>query len=160
MTKVDTRQPNISLTESQLNFFYGILVFCESGAFSQVKININNRLIKSHQYDEKKNPQGIKLLYPTKGKSSNIKEMLTQMQSNHNNIIVFANQKRNVCKSLLCHIRNAFAHNRIIRENNDILFLTDEHSGTLSMKGLVKFKVFKELVNEIINVGKNSLNSK
>jgi hypothetical protein len=28
------------------------------------------------------------------------------------------------------------------------------------MKGRVKFKVFKELVNEIIKVGINSLNSK
>jgi hypothetical protein len=161
MTKAYPRQSTPNLSKDQLDFFYGILVFYESDEFSQAKFDIRSTLINKYVYDEKKRPKGIKLLYSrNKGKRDKFKHSLNQMQSTDKKTIAFIDTKGNVCKSLLCHIRNSFAHNRIIRENNDILFLTDEHSGTLSMKGRVKFKVFKELVNEIIKVGINSLNSK
>jgi len=138
--KTDTRNPVPSLPDVQLRFFYGILTLWESGVEDKVKKNFTTKEIKS--FLARKDSNGNPVLVIDTEKRRKGKLALSELR--------YINTKSNKGLSLLYHLRNAFAHNRIVLDlNSRILHIRNEYNGAVKMEGRIAFDVLKEFVETL-----------
>lgn len=141
---MDTRLQVRTLTPEQLNLFYQILIFCESDAINNADLRITNPALKPYWFNSinKNEGKGILLTY----KNIDFDAILDT------NEIKFTDTKSNVLKSLLYHLRNAFAHNRLFYDDKSkILCMEDTYSGGINMKGKVKMPYFHKFIDAVIS---------
>lgn len=138
--KVDTRSPVPTLTGAKLEFFYGILTLWESPE--------QNKVIKDFKSSEIK-----RFLGQLDRKGNLVLFLKTDINTNCPNCkyeLYVNNTKNNTGLSLLYHLRNAFAHNKIqILENGNMVCIENYWKGKLKLKTRLPFSVLKELIETI-----------
>lgn len=143
--KGDSRPPTPILKNEKLDFFYSILTLWESGKEPKIVKNSNSKEIR--RFKKRRDKKGHMILTFS---DFNRKEPL------HLSEIRFRNVKDNQGMSILYHIRNAFAHNRIFLEKNKrILRIENEYKGQKNLQAIIAFDVLKELIETFL--GKHNL---
>lgn len=76
------------------------------------------------------------------------------------NEITFTDSQRSVCFSLLCHLRNAFAHDYLKNDGNTLIIEDYNNKNQMTMYGKINKSLLFDLVNKIImqKRGQNGLN--
>lgn len=99
--------------------------------------------IKNKQLTTFRRQNGITLKW--KPDSSDLNKPADSLNKN---TILFKSHN-NVCGDLLCHLRNAFAHCRIEKEQDGTYLLYDKHNGSTNMVGRIRQNLLPELVEQI-----------
>ncbi len=138
--KVDVRNPLPVLKPSHLKFFYSMLTLWESGREPKITHNFNSKEI--NQFKKRKAPNGRPILVMNNPPGHPMPMSVSEIRFK---------TRKNKGRSILSHLRNAFAHNRISYVgNSDVLKIENEYNGKTQMEGLVKFSVLKELVEILV----------
>lgn len=150
---MDKRPKNKTLTADLLDLFYQVLIFCESDAINEIKFRIKDSCFNefiSYQY-KKKEKGKVYLNYNTKLKKKNINKIDFNKELELNEIR-FINTKQNVIKSLLWHLRHAFAHNRLSFNDNSntILCIENVYNGKTKMKAKVRTADLKKFIKFVL----------
>ena len=128
------------LSGSKLEFFYSILTLWESDDENKVVKDFKSSEIK--RFLARKNSQGKRILFITPD-SNRYDDSCTYR------LFVDAG-KYGQAKSILYHLRNAFAHNDIsLSHKGSIIEIEHTWQGKLKLKTSIPFNVLKELVETI-----------
>lgn len=150
---MDKRPKNKTLTADLLDLFYQVLIFCESDAINEIKFRIKDSCFNEFiSYQNKKKEKGkVYLNYNTKLKKKNINKIDFNKELELNEIR-FINTKQNVIKSLLWHLRHAFAHNRLSFNDNSnkILCIENVYNGKTKMKAKVRTADLKKFIKFVL----------
>lgn len=123
---------NISLDDKELTYFSKFLLYYELEAKKAFNgLNINSRILNKFLKESK-----IVLDYKNK----------VQEVTKCNKISFTTNGNKSL--SLLRHIRNAFAHGNISTDGTSYS-MKDYYHGRLTMSGVIKKKLLKELISII-----------
>lgn len=155
---MDKRLKNKTLTPDLLDLFYQVLILCESDAINTIKLRITDPRLKEFLNDkDKKREKGkVVLTYNAKSRKNGINniEFNTPIEINE---IRFTNTKNNVIKSLLWHLRHAFAHNRLYYDNaHKFINVENVYNGVTKMKAKVRAADLKKLVKFLITIENNN----
>lgn len=151
---MDKRPKNKTLTPDLLDLFYQVLILCESDAINTMKVRITDSRLKEYinEKGNKREKGKVVLTYNVKSKKNGINrfEFNTPLEINE---IRFTNSKNNVVKSLLWHLRHAFAHNRLYYDNaHKFIIVENVYKGITKMKAKVRAADLKKLVNFLITI--------
>ena len=121
----------MKLSDNEILYFSKIMLRYEGEIKTNPKgYNINDKELKKFIRNN-----NIRLEY--KMKCTQYKE--------EKNTIFFSKCDDSVCVSFMRHIRNAFAHNNIVKERNSYI-LTDKWHKNLTMNGRIGTNLLKDLI--------------
>lgn len=134
-----TPSKDLQLNTKELQFFYNILLLCESNKGNPKGYDFGNKRLQ-------------KLLINKNFKINHTKQVLEKAQ---NNEINFTNNKNAICTSLLVHLRNAFAHGHIEKDTEtNSLHFQDFFNNQCNMDGRMSFKNLHLLIETILQTKK------
>ena len=122
-----------SLTKSDIVEFYKVLQWVENLKKSNQTTGFN--IVKLKTFLQEKS-----IILDTK---SPVKK------SNESNKITFTDCKGSVCFSLLCHLRNAFAHDCFQKDGKELI-IEDSYNANKTMYGRIDKSLLFDLINNII----------
>lgn len=133
---------NLQLSSEELDFFYKILLLCESNGRKPKNYHYNNRELQSFIEEKMIN------LPHKKGKKWND----ISQESQHNEI-QFKDNISAVCSSLFIHLRHAFAHGYIEKDTttNVLHFQNYDKKNKCVMDGRMTFDNLRELITKMLN---------
>ncbi|MDE6753294.1 MAG: hypothetical protein K2J82_01630 [Muribaculaceae bacterium] len=134
------RKSNSTLEDAHIKFFHKLIVSIENNK------KIKDKIIKNFSHSEVKNI--------INNEDNDYFILINPIEYSDclvNDEIRFTNHKRNKAYSLLCHLRNAFAHNRIqVEDGSGQLIFQDEYNKIINMVGKCSFQKLKYLVETIL----------
>lgn len=133
----DRRNPVPVLTESKLEFFYGILTLWESGVRNKVVNNFKSKKVK--RFLARKDSKGVAIL--------SFKSNVNEQHSNCKYELSISDVKHNYGLSLLYHLRNAFAHNTIRLNGKGEICIDHKWQSSWRIKARVSSEVLKEFID-------------
>lgn len=122
-----------SLTKSDIVEFYKVLQWVEKLKKSNQTTGFNIAKLKTFLQEKS-------IILDTKSPVEKIVE---------SNKITFTDSQRSVCFSLLCHLRNAFAHDGIKKDGKELI-VEDYFHTNKTMYGRIDKSLLFDLVNNII----------
>ncbi len=138
----DKRNPQSVLTPAHLRFFHSLLTLWESGKEPKVAKQFNSVEVK--RFLAKTDAKGQVILSIGDDPTDQSPLALSELRFSKTG-------GAGKAKSLLNHLRNAFAHNRIsYGEDNNTILIENEYRGTVRMVGKVRFNVLKELMELLL----------
>ena len=133
-----------SITKSDIVEFYKVLQWVEKLKKSNQTTGFNIAKLKPFLQEKS-------IILDTKSPVEKIVE---------SNKITFTDSQRSVCFSLLCHLRNAFAHDYLKNDGNTLIIEDYNNKNQMTMYGKINKSLLFDLVNKIImqKRGQNGLN--
>ena len=142
--EVDKRSPQIVLQPKQIALFYKILCYCESNAINTTYFRLDQNPIKK-ELQTKRRKDSVLIKSNKKGQSINF-----NLPYKKNEFRYKLTKNKGEGKSLLIHIRNAFAHNRIsvVKNKNKscVLEFIDMTRNQITMMGNIEFSLLNRII--------------
>lgn len=148
--KITSRQTSVLIEHDELKFFYDILCIWEGSNKKPDCINFSDKQLSKYL-----SSKGLNLPHDKRNAS------ITIEQSTPNKIQFKG--RGNLCRTLIRHLRNAFAHNLIEKKvvqtpstnatessSEEYLHFQDWRKSECRMDGMMKFDDFKNLINIIL----------
>ena len=145
---------SLSLKSKELDFFYKILLLCESSKTPK-GYKLKDYKIANKELQNFRKEKGIELIYNKTG------EKWTEMsrESKYNEIQFKRSDSRNICANLFVHLRHAFAHGYIEKDpTTNILHFQNYDPNAKNecvMDGRMTFENLSELINKMLKTKSN-----